>query len=187
MTTRPSTAALGTTPRASSEKPTLTTYMLVTVCLALWGVLLRVAIDRAGSEPAAADALLGPIYAQTALTGSVWLSMVLVRNYAILRELVPSTYYRDYQESIPNDWVERPARVFNNLMQVPTLFYVVCLLLIQLGRTDAAQVALAWLFVSSRVVHTVVYIGWNHVPTRFAVWLMGGIALITLWLRFAMH
>jgi hypothetical protein len=44
-------------------------------------------------------------------------------------------YFRDYKGLPPREWIERPARTFNNLMQVPTLFYVVALLLIALRKS----------------------------------------------------
>jgi hypothetical protein len=46
-------------------------------------------------------------------------------------------------------------------MQVPTLFYVVCLSMMVTGEIDHAQLLLAWIFVAARLLHAVVYIGWK--------------------------
>ena len=81
--------------------------------------------------------------------------------------------------------VERPARTFNNLMQLPMLFYVACLAILITRECDRAQVLLAWLFVALRVVHSAIYIAWNYVPARFTAWVAGSIALGVLWWRFA--
>jgi hypothetical protein len=170
---------------ATAYKPTLFAYGVVSTILTVWIAALVVIVRLSGTAPVANERLLAPLYALVALTGVVWLLMVGVRNYAILRDLSPSSYYVAYRGDAPPDWVERPARVFNNLMQVPTLFYVVCLLMMQLGRTDAAELALAWLFVTARLAHSAIYVIWNFVPARFASWLMGVFVLIAMWLHLA--
>jgi hypothetical protein len=178
---------MSTASPASSDsphlKPTLAVYGVVSGVVALWGIVLAQLIARAEHGAVDVRAMLPPLYAQVALTGAVWALMVIVRNYAILRELVDANYYVAYKGGVANDWVERPARTFNNLLQVPVLFFVACVVMMQTGKMDSAQVSLAWAFVFMRTVHAVVYIGWNHVPTRFSTWLMSGIALAVLWFR----
>ena len=83
--------------------------------------------------------------------------------------------------------IERPARTFNNLMQLPVLFYLVCILMMVTNTLDRAQLALAWVFVATRAVHAVIYIAVNHVPARFTAWLCGAIAVFVLWTRFAIQ
>ena len=72
-------------------------------------------------------------------------------------------------------------------MQLPTLFYVVCTLMLVTGHVDRAQLAYAWLFVALRALHSVVYILWNPLPYRFTTWLMGSVALFLIWIRFALQ
>src|SRR5262249_47318891 len=76
------------------------------------------------------------------------------------------------------------ARTFNNLMQAPGLFYVVCLLMLITKRADVAQIELAWTFVVLRVAHAAVYVLVNLVPYRMALWNSSFVALIVLWFRF---
>jgi hypothetical protein len=70
-------------------------------------------------------------------------------------------------------------------MQLPTLFYVVCLLMLALRHIDPAQAALAWLFVSLRALHATLYIFWNRVSFRFALYTAGCITLAVMWARLA--
>lgn len=72
-------------------------------------------------------------------------------------------------------------------MQVPGLFYVVCIPTMLEGPSDLAQLRVAWVFVAVRGVHPLVYLLLNHVPTRFATWVAGCIAVFVLWTRLGLH
>lgn len=155
--------------------------VLVAYCIGL-AVVTR-GTPKADPSP---ERLVAPIIALVGVTALVWLLMVVVRNATILRGITNADYYSAYQPSRhPPEWVERPARAFNNLLQVPVLFYVVCLLMMITGRVDEPQVTFAWIYVAIRVLHAVIYIGWNYVPYRFGAWLASCIALGVIWFRFA--
>jgi hypothetical protein len=132
------------------------------------------------------EALLPPIVALVALTGLVWLLMVVVRNVAVQRGQATVGFYKSYTGSPPAEWIERPARAFMNLLEVPVLFYLVCVLMLVTRRVDATQVTLAWTFVACRVVHAAIHIGVNNVLWRFGAYLAGCLTLAALWLRFAL-
>src|SRR6201999_4477648 len=85
-------------------------------------------------------ALLSPIFTLACLTAAVWTAMALVRNTSVMRGLASPRYYEAYSGEAPPDWIERPARTFNNLMQIPMLFYVVCGLMIALRQIDPVEV-----------------------------------------------
>jgi hypothetical protein len=165
--------------------PTLGDYLVSSGVLALFGGALALASDRGHGVAAPGQALLPPMLALVMLTTLVWLVMVVVRNVASMTGRVAPQYYVDYASHPPREWIERPARTFNNLMQLPTLFYVVCVLGLVMGNVDRAQIALAWFYVASRTAHAIVYIGWNHVPHRFTSWIASCVALGVLWFRFA--
>jgi hypothetical protein len=106
----------------AAVQPSLGEYAIVSTALGGVGIALYFIAQgsQASVDPAA---LLGPMFALTALIALVGLSTALVRNYAILRNLAQGAYYREYDGAhAPPDWVERPARTFNNLMQAPLLF-----------------------------------------------------------------
>ncbi len=130
--------------------------------------------------------LIRPIVALVALTGVVWALMVVVRNTAVFRGAASIGYYRGYTGNAPPEWIERPARAFMNLLEVPVLFYLVCLLMLVTQRFDSTQVALAWTFVAIRAAHAAIHIGWNDVRVRFAAYLAGCLVLAALWMRFAL-
>jgi hypothetical protein len=94
--------------------------------------------------------------------------MVVVRNASIMLGRASVRYYVAYASHSPGEKIERPAWVFNNPMQVPTLFYVVCVVGLITEHVDAARITLAWIYVAARGMHAIVYIGWNRVQWRFA-------------------
>lgn len=175
--------ATATPVEASEYRPSLSDYVRVAGFLAIYGVGLATA-TRADGPPPPLNSLLAPIGVMLVITLVVWLAMVIVRNYAAIRGLGSAAYFIDLRTNPPAEWVERPARTFNNLMQVPTLFYVACILMMITQRVDAAALALAWIFVVTRACHAAIYMVWNHVPSRFATWIASVIALIVLWTRF---
>lgn len=70
---------------------------------------------------------------------------------------------------------------FNNLMQMPVLFYALCLLLQQLGVAGFFFVAGAWLYVLIRALHSLVQLTSNRVMYRFYAWAGSSVVLFGLW------
>src|SRR5262245_3372228 len=99
-------------------------YARVGSIFVVFGAAL-VALGYADAAMPRRELLLRPMFAMLGLTAIVWVLMIGFRNGAILRGLASPAYYVAYNAAPPPDWIERPARTFNNLMQVPVLFYLV--------------------------------------------------------------
>jgi len=163
-------------------------YLLISAILvAFLGMLAWIVLAAPGASPLSdkPQALIQPVVALVGLTALVWCLMVLWRNLAVVRGKVSPRYFRSYASDAPAEWVERPARAYMNLLELPVLFYVACALMLATGRFDGVQVALAWVFVLARCVHALVHIGFNYVPLRFTAFLAGSVTLAVLWARFA--
>jgi hypothetical protein len=168
-----------------SSRVRVADYAQVGALLAVFVAVLVFLTRDAQTVPP--ERVIAPVGALVGLTAAVWLSMVLVRNGTILRGLTRAEYYLDYRSDAPPDWVERPARAFNNLFQVPLLFYVISLFMLVTGRVDSAQIALAWTYVAVRALHATVYIGWNYLPYRFGAWFASCVTLGVIWTRFLLQ
>jgi hypothetical protein len=72
------------------------------------------------------------------------------------------------------------AANFNHLHEQPTLFYAVALSLQWLQAVNPLTLGLAWAYVGSRVLHSFVQNGSNHVPTRFRVFMVSSFILMGL-------
>lgn len=80
------------------------------------------------------------------------------------------------------DTVRVADRNFTNQFEIPVLFYIGCIVALQLNSASYLITALACLFVISRIVHTAVHIGSNNVRMRFNVFLLGCASVFALWL-----
>ena len=79
-----------------------------------------------------------------------------------------------------------PARLaaanFTNQFETPVVFFALIMLAMEAGATGYVMAALAWLYVATRVVHTLIHIGPNKLPLRGAVYGIGVLALFCMWL-----
>jgi hypothetical protein len=73
---------------------------------------------------------------------------------------------------------------YNHLFELPVVFYVLCMLAIICQHVPNWLVAMAWGFVFSRVVHSLIQCTYNRVMHRFSVFFMGLLILIIMWLGF---
>jgi len=91
--------------------------------LALVGELFE-GIEKDESDAGAPPDLIRPVIALVALTAIVALMMGVYRNVAVIRGAVPARYFQSFTADPPAEWVERPARAYMNLLELPVLFYV---------------------------------------------------------------
>ncbi len=69
---------------------------------------------------------------------------------------------------------------YNHLMEQPTVFYAVALLLAIAGAGNGFNATLAWVYVGFRIVHSLVQVTANRVKLRFALHALGTMPLIAL-------
>jgi hypothetical protein len=85
------------------------------------------------------------------------------------------------------DHARQAADNYNHLMEQPTVFYAICVVLQLLGRGESATVVgLAWAYVGLRVVHSLVQATVNHVPTRFTTFTLATLCLAALTVQAAL-
>ena len=74
---------------------------------------------------------------------------------------------------------------YNHLMEQPTLFYAVALTLALAGDGGGFNAGLAWAYVASRVVHSLIQALINRVELRFAIFSVGSLVLLAMTIRAA--
>ena len=109
-----------------------------------------------------------PMFAMVLLTAGVAIIAVRVRFKSVSSGQVPGKYYRLMQGAEVPEIVAKTGRNFNNLLEVPLLFYVACTLYIALDISSAFGLIIASLFVLFRIVHSAIHIAYNHVLHRLA-------------------
>lgn len=86
----------------------------------------------------------------------------------------------------PDD-VRKLSNNYDNQFQLPVFFFAILPLLIFLVKVDWLQVTLAWVFVGSRILHSLIHTGDNVVLRRFQAFLVGFVAVSTMWGWFALR
>lgn len=134
---------------------------------------------------AAATAILWPAVAMAALTFLVWVRLYHLRLGEMARKRIDAQALASSADSIRHLSDTRASDNFRNLFEVPVLFYVAVLMAAQLGVHDTLSIALAWIFVGLRAVHSLIQCSYNHVMSRFVAYALATVALMLLWARLA--
>ncbi len=85
-------------------------------------------------------------------------------------------------EGVLPDAINWKAHNYAHLMEQPTLFYVTVAILAILG-ADTLDIALAWGYVTIRVIHSIWQATVNRVPVRFALFALSTLCLLVLAIR----
>ncbi len=86
----------------------------------------------------------------------------------------------------PDD-VRKINNNYNNQFELPVFFYAILPLLLLLVKADWLQVTLAWVFVASRILHSLIHTGSNIVTQRGLAFVIGYFAIGLMWLWFALR
>lgn len=88
------------------------------------------------------------------------------------------------------NWPKRTLQfqnAFHNQFEVPVLFYVLVVLALITRKADTVFVVLAWMFVTSRVVHAYIHTTSNKVLWRFQAFVVGFLILAIMWTIFGIR
>jgi hypothetical protein len=83
-------------------------------------------------------------------------------------------------DGVVEDHVQWKAHNYNHLMEQPTLFYAICLVLALIGQGEGLNLYLAWAYVALRIAHSLVQATVNVVRYRFWLFSLASLALIML-------
>ena len=126
-------------------------------------------------------AIFLPALAMVALTFLVWCRMYVVRIGQIRRERIPAQAVATSAQAAQRLTDSRASDNFRNLFELPVLFYLAFVVIALSGPAGGGVLALAWLFVALRVVHSVVHCSYNRVMHRFFVHFSSTLVLWGLW------
>ena len=88
------------------------------------------------------------------------------------------------QLSTKPNWI---SHNYTHLMEQPTVFYPVVIMLSLMGDNSALSVNLAWGYAGVRVLHSLWQANLNTIPVRFALFALSSLCLITLAARALMQ
>jgi hypothetical protein len=73
---------------------------------------------------------------------------------------------------------------FADLLEMPVLFYVICLILFVTARVDTLFLSLAWVYVVLRVLHSAVHLSYDKLSHRMTLFALSNIAVFLMWFFF---
>jgi hypothetical protein len=133
--------------------------------------------------------MMGPILAQVLLSLLVLLYMASRRLPALAaKKPTPEQLQarKTYDEELPA-FARFPSENYKNLFELPVLFFVLAFAALITGLGGTMMVTLAWIFVGTRVVHSLIHCTYNNVMHRFLVFLLGVIVVIAMHLLLIMR
>ncbi len=131
--------------------------------------------------------MLYPMFALAAWTAFVLLLVPIARvRSARRREIDVDDFKYGESPAVPGA-VSLPNRNYMNLLELPMLFYVVCIVIYVTGGASAAAITLAWAFVALRLVHSAIHLSYNRVVHRLAAFAAANVVLVLLWVQAGTH
>lgn len=126
-------------------------------------------------------AVFWPMLAQAALIACVWVRMYLLRIAEMKsRRIHPQKLALSQPKgNLLED--TRAADNFNNLFEVPVLFFIVCLVMLVTGIESLPLLLLAWGYVLLRSLHSLIQTTYNKVLHRFSVYVASTLVVFALW------
>lgn len=132
--------------------------------------------------------ILLPVVGLVAWTMVMWFWMYLTRIPAIFKarmRLDPNAPRGEQMSQLPPR-VRWKADNYNHLMEQPTLFYAVAIVLALVSKRPELDATIAWSYVGLRVLHSFVQAVINKIELRFALFMVSSLVLLVLTVRAAL-
>jgi len=124
-----------------------------------------------------------PMFMMVLLTFIVGLVTMKYRFSVVISGTLHHNYFKLMEGQEVPEFFTRTTRCFNNMFEVPVLFYVACLLYIVLGIDSLAGLIFAWLFVLMRYFQALVHLTYNRVLHRMLFFWFAFLSAMGLWLN----
>jgi hypothetical protein len=104
------------------------------------------------------------------------------RKMAVAKKEMSFEYFKVYEGSIPEE-VKVFGNHLNNQFQMPLIFFITCLAAVQTKSVDWIAVVLGFVFVGTRMIHSLIHLGKNRPLKRATFYSLGMLAIFFLWLN----
>ena len=87
-------------------------------------------------------------------------------------------------------WPERALKLGNNLnnqFEIPVIWYGCIALLLVTQKADWIAVALSWVFIATRLLHSMEHVGSNNLRRRMSLFLAGYACVVAMWAWFGLR
>jgi hypothetical protein len=127
--------------------------------------------------------LIYPMVALAGLTFIMMFLLLLLRVKSVRTRKVSPRYFKLNKGGELPDNVLVVSQNYNNLLELPVLFYAVCIIAIILNQTAEYFVYHAWIYVSLRYIHSYIHITYNNIIHRLMIFGLSCFVLISMWVK----
>tara|TARA_R110001592_G_scaffold30949_11_gene109955 strand:- start:1104 stop:1529 length:426 start_codon:yes stop_codon:yes gene_type:complete len=120
-----------------------------------------------------------PVLLQILLTLTVYSALIFAKIKAIRAGEVNNARRALHDDAWP-EYVQKINNNIRNQFEVPVLFYVLVIALIELNAVGLLALLAAWAFALSRLLHAWIHTGANVVLLRRNIFLIGVLAIFVL-------
>lgn len=132
------------------------------------------------TEQQAPVAILLPMLLIVALTFVAFVKMAIERAAAVKGGQNPE-FYKVYLGDPEPEKTRAAVRHWDNLFELPTLFYAGCLAAYVLEAVSATVLVCAWIFALGRTVQSLVHITYNNPNHRGGAFTLAFLGLMVMW------
>jgi len=125
--------------------------------------------------------LIFPMFLMVLLTFIIGVVAMLTRLESLRSGNLKMGYFKLMEGQNTPERVILTTRCFNNMFEVPVLFYAAGVLSITLGVESLPALTFAWLFVALRYLQALVHLTSNSLLIRMSSFWMSFICVLVLW------
>jgi hypothetical protein len=125
-----------------------------------------------------------PLLAVVVLTFLAFIRMAIARGAAAKAGHDPA-YYRAHLGEPEPESTRTAVRHYDNLFELPTLFYAACLTAFTIAAVGKWTLVFAWGYVAARVVQSLVHLTYNNPAHRGGAFVLGIAFMLALWINLA--
>ncbi|HIO93077.1 MAG TPA: hypothetical protein EYG68_09600 [Leucothrix mucor] len=131
--------------------------------------------------------IIYPLIGMVFLTFFVGVKMLFSRIRAVRVDGMNPAFFTLNKGAKQPNYLIKVTQHYENLFELPLLFYVAIMVIYTSGITDSIFFGLALLFVIIRCTHAFIHITYNNLSHRRNAFLIGTIVLFIIWLRISFH
>ena len=129
------------------------------------------------------SSIIYPMAALVFLTFFVMYLLLVLRTKAVRTRKISPRYFKLNKGGEESDRMVAVGHNYSNLLELPFLFYVVCVIAIILNQSAEYFIIHAWVFVALRYLHSYIHITYNHVLHRLFAFAVAGFVLLSMWVK----
>ena len=133
--------------------------------------------------------IISLVYPMASLVFLTFIMMYLLwflRVQAVRAKKISPGYFKLNKGGELPDNVIAVSQNYDNLLELPMLFYAACIIAIILNQSAEYFVIHAWVFVALRFIHSYIHTTYNHILHRLYVFALSGFVLLSMWVKIIM-